>query len=164
MNQYHHVRRVADSQREFLQGVIDFYRAQTETKMLIAAERLAVIAAVTLPVTAISSVLGMNVIANADTDFVLAPVLIAVMVAISAVLLAWTRRTGTCEMERRGVGSVSAEALLAAGDAGRKHQQIRADRTTEPGTSRPIAMILLRGPASGAHRSPRLRCGGARGA
>jgi magnesium transporter len=94
MNQYHHVRRVADSQREFLQGVIDFYRAQTDTKMLIAAERLAVIAAVTLPVTAISSVLGMNVIANADTDFVLAPVLIAVMVAISVVLLAWTRRKG----------------------------------------------------------------------
>ena len=94
MNQYHHVRRVADSQREFLQGVIDFYRAQTDTKMLIAAERLAVIAAVTLPVTAISSVLGMNVIANADTDFVLAPVPIAVMVAISVVPLAWTRRKG----------------------------------------------------------------------
>jgi magnesium transporter len=94
MDQYHHVRRLADSQREFLQGVIDFYRAQTDTKMLIAAERLAVIAAVTLPVTAVSSVLGMNVIVNGRTDFVLTPILLVLMVAISAVLLRWTKRKG----------------------------------------------------------------------
>jgi len=62
--------------------------------MMIAAERLAVIAAVTLPVTAISSVLGMNVIVNSETDFVLAPILILVMAAISGVLLLWTKRRG----------------------------------------------------------------------
>ena len=39
-------------------GVTDFYRARTDTRMTIAAERLAVIAAVTLPVAAISSVFG----------------------------------------------------------------------------------------------------------
>jgi len=93
-DQYNHLRRVADGQREFLQGVIDCYRARTETKMMIAAERLAVIAAVTLPVTAISSVLGMNVIVNSETDFVLAPILILVMAAISGVLLLWTKRRG----------------------------------------------------------------------
>ena len=48
----------------------------------------------TLPVTAISSVLGMNVIVNSDTDFVLAPILILVMAAISGVLLLWTKRRG----------------------------------------------------------------------
>ena len=43
---------MADAQREYLQGVIEFYQTRTNTKMTIAAERLAVIAAVTLPVTA----------------------------------------------------------------------------------------------------------------
>jgi Mg2+ and Co2+ transporter CorA len=44
--------------------VIEFYQTRTGTKMTIAAERLAVIAAVTLPITALSSVVGMNVIVN----------------------------------------------------------------------------------------------------
>ena len=55
---------MADGQRDYLQGVIEFYQTRTDTKMTIAAERLAVIAAVTLPITALSSVLGMNVIVN----------------------------------------------------------------------------------------------------
>ena len=55
---------MADSQAEYLQGVIEFYQTRTNTKMTIAAERLAVIAAVTLPITALSSVMGMNVIVN----------------------------------------------------------------------------------------------------
>ena len=59
---------MADGQREYLQGVIEFYQTRTDTKMTIAAERLAVIAAVTLPVTALSSVLGMNVIVNDSTQ------------------------------------------------------------------------------------------------
>ena len=55
---------MADSQKSYLQGTIEFYQARTNTKMTIAAERLAVIAAVTLPITALSSILGMNVIVN----------------------------------------------------------------------------------------------------
>jgi hypothetical protein len=35
---------MAEGQREYLQGVIEFYQARTNTKMTIAAERLAVIA------------------------------------------------------------------------------------------------------------------------
>src|SRR3954469_18574167 len=37
------IRGLADGEREYLQGVIEFYRARAETKMTIAAERLAVI-------------------------------------------------------------------------------------------------------------------------
>ena len=37
--------------------------------MTIAAERLAVIAAVTLPITALSSILGMNLIVNDETHY-----------------------------------------------------------------------------------------------
>jgi magnesium transporter len=39
------------AQMRFQQSVTEFYRARTDTKMTIAAERLAVIAAITLPIT-----------------------------------------------------------------------------------------------------------------
>ena len=61
---------LADGEREYLQGVIEFYRARAETKMTIAAERLAVIAVVTLPITALSSIYGMNIIVNNHTHVV----------------------------------------------------------------------------------------------
>ena len=49
--------------------MIDFYRTRSDTKMTIAAERLAVIAVITLPITALSSVYGMNIIVNDHTHF-----------------------------------------------------------------------------------------------
>jgi hypothetical protein len=57
-DQFRRITQMGDAQREYLQGVIEFYQTRTNTKMTIAAERLAVIAAVTLPVTAVSSVMG----------------------------------------------------------------------------------------------------------
>lgn len=86
--------RIAGSQLEYLSGVTEYYRARTDTKMTIAAERLAVIAAITLPVTAISSVLGMNVIVNDRTDWPSLAILLAVMIALSLVLLRWAKRQG----------------------------------------------------------------------
>ena len=65
VDEFHHLAVMADGQKDYLQGTIEFYQARTNTKMTVAAERLAVIAAITLPVTALSSVLGMNVIVNA---------------------------------------------------------------------------------------------------
>ena len=56
-DQYDRLDQIAKSQLEFLEGVTAFYRARTDTRMTIAAERLAVIAAITLPVAAISGVL-----------------------------------------------------------------------------------------------------------
>ena len=94
IDQFERVAGVADAQKEFLQGVIDFYRAKTDTKMTIAAERLAVIAAVTLPITAISSVYGMNIIVNDHTDFPHLAVVLTVMAIISGILLTWAKRQG----------------------------------------------------------------------
>jgi magnesium transporter len=94
VDQFDRVCSVADGQREYLQGVIEFYQTRTETKMTIAAERLAVIAALTLPITALSSVYGMNIIVNARTDFRHLAVVLVVMAAMSATLLAWARRQG----------------------------------------------------------------------
>ncbi|MHA6794464.1 magnesium transporter CorA family protein [Pseudonocardia bannensis] len=93
-DQFRRLRTMADGQREYLQGVIEFYQTRTNTKMTIAAERLAVIAAVTLPVTAISSVMGMNVIVNDSTKVGELAVLLTGMAIMSAALLVWARRKG----------------------------------------------------------------------
>ena len=45
LDQYESVARISEAQTRFQQGVTEFYRARTDTKMTIAAERLAVIAA-----------------------------------------------------------------------------------------------------------------------
>ena len=93
-DQFRRLAAVADSQRQYLHGVIEFYQTRTGTKMTIAAERLAVIAAVTLPITALSSIVGMNVIVNEET--VVGPLLLvlAVMLIMSGILLVWTHRKG----------------------------------------------------------------------
>ncbi len=93
-DQFRRLGTMADGQREYLQGVIEFYQTRTNTKMTVAAERLAVIAAVTLPVTAISSVMGMNVIITDTTKVGVLTVLLAGMAALSITLLVWARRKG----------------------------------------------------------------------
>jgi Mg2+ and Co2+ transporter CorA len=93
-DQFERVKGMADGETEFLQAVIEFHQAMTNTKMTIAAERLAVIAAITLPITAISSIYGMNIIANDRTDFVHLAAVLLVMATISATLLRWAKRQG----------------------------------------------------------------------
>ncbi|MGZ4632552.1 MAG: CorA family divalent cation transporter [Actinomycetes bacterium] len=70
------------------------YQTRVATKMTVAVERLAVLAAVTLPITAIASVYGMNVIVDQQTHVVQLVVVLAAMAAISAALLRWTKRQG----------------------------------------------------------------------
>ena len=91
---YDRLSRITASQLEFLTGVTEYYRARTDTKMTIAAERLAVIAAITLPVTAISSVLGMNVIVNDATNWLWLTILLVIMIGMSLWLLRWAKRQG----------------------------------------------------------------------
>jgi magnesium transporter len=93
-DQFERIKAMADGETEFLQAVIEFHQARTNTKMTIAAERLAVIAAVTLPITAISSVYGMNIIANDRTDFWHLAGVLLLMATISGTLLRWARRQG----------------------------------------------------------------------
>ena len=93
-DQLDRIQHLADGQREYLQGVIDFYRARAETKMTIAAERLAVIAVVTLPITALSSIYGMNIIVNDQTHVAQLIVVLIAMTAMSIALLTWAKRQG----------------------------------------------------------------------
>jgi Mg2+ and Co2+ transporter CorA len=92
--QFGAVRRSGESEREYLLGIIELYQTRVSTKMTVAAERLAVLAALTLPVTAVSSVVGMNVIVNQKTRPVELVLLLLLMLAISGVLLRWTRKQG----------------------------------------------------------------------
>jgi Mg2+ and Co2+ transporter CorA len=94
LDQYETVAHISDSQLVFLMGVTEFYRARTDTKMTIAAERLAVIAAITLPITSLSSVLGMNVIVNSSTHWVALAILLLIMLTISLVMLRWAHKQG----------------------------------------------------------------------
>jgi len=94
VDQFQRIATMADGQKDYLQGVIEFYQTRTNTKMTIAAERLAVIAAVTLPVTALSSVVGMNVIVNDSTHYGALVLLLFVMVVMSSALLIWAKRKG----------------------------------------------------------------------
>ncbi|CAM3907592.1 magnesium transporter CorA family protein [Smaragdicoccus niigatensis] len=94
VDQFEHLAVMADRQKDYLQGTIEFYQARTNTKMTIAAERLAVIASITLPITALSSILGMNVIVNDHTRWVELSVTLVLMLAISTCLLIWAKRKG----------------------------------------------------------------------
>ena len=94
VDQLKRIRGLADGERGYLQGVIEFYRARAETKMTIAAERLAVIAVVTLPITALSSIYGMNVIVNSHTRAGQLIVVLVIMAVMSALLLTWAKRRG----------------------------------------------------------------------
>jgi len=94
VDQFDRLRAMADGQKDYLQGTIEFYQARTNTKMTIAAERLAVIAAVTLPITALSSILGMNLIVNETTHYGQLVVALAIMLVMSISLLIWAKRKG----------------------------------------------------------------------
>jgi magnesium transporter len=93
-DQYETVTHLSGSQLRFLIGVTEFYRARTDTKMTIAAERLAVIAALTLPITSLSSVAGMNVIVNDQTHWGWVAILLLIMLIMSLILLRWARKQG----------------------------------------------------------------------
>ena len=94
LDQYERVESLTQAQLSFLMGVTEFYRARTDTKMTIAAERLAVIAAVTLPITATSSIVGMNVIVNEQTHWLGLGILLGFMALMSGILLRWAKRQG----------------------------------------------------------------------
>lgn len=93
-DQFDRVRSIGDGESQFLFGVIELYQTKVHTKMTVAMERLAVIAAVTLPITAIASVVGMNVIVNRETHVAQLVLILVLMAAMSFALLRWARRQG----------------------------------------------------------------------
>ncbi|MGH8975320.1 MAG: magnesium transporter CorA family protein [Acidimicrobiia bacterium] len=93
-NQFEILLGMCDAEEKFLQGVLDFYQSRTATKMNTAMERLALITVVMLPVTAVASIYGMNIIVNNDTDFPHLWLALALMAVVSVGMLTWARRQG----------------------------------------------------------------------
>ncbi len=94
VDQFQRVAHLAGSQVRYLDGTIHFYATRTETKMMIASERLSLIAVLTLPITALSSIVGMNVIVSDETQPLALGILLAIMVISSVVVLTRARRQG----------------------------------------------------------------------
>ena len=92
VDRFERIRAMSDDEREFADGVIEFYEARTTTRMNLAMERLALIAAVVLPVTAIASIYGMNIIVGDHTDVPQLAGVLVVMVVVTAFMLAWAKR------------------------------------------------------------------------
>jgi magnesium transporter len=92
INRFARVRSMSDDEKEFAQGVIDFYQARTSTRMNMAMERLALIAAVLLPVSAIASIYGMNLIVGERTDVTQLVVVLAIMAFVVGAMLVWAKR------------------------------------------------------------------------
>jgi magnesium transporter len=94
LNQFDRVRSLCEEEKEFLQGVVDFYQTRTAMKMNLAMERLALITALVMPVTAIASVYGMNIIVSEGTrPLHLAGVLTGIGI-MTGVMFRWAKRQG----------------------------------------------------------------------
>ena len=93
-DQFDRVRSIADGESQFLFGVIELYQTKVNTKMTVAMERLAVIAAVTLPITAIASIEGMNMIVALRENRIELGIVLLIMLVMSFLLLRWARRQG----------------------------------------------------------------------
>lgn len=83
---------MCDGEREFLQGVLDYYEQRVNMKMNFAMERLAVVTVIVLPVTAVSGIFGMNTIATDETSFFYTFLVVALMSAMVGALLYWTKK------------------------------------------------------------------------
>ena len=129
VDQFDRLRAMADGQKDYLQGTIEFYQARTNTKMTIAAERLAVIAAVTLPITALSSILGMNVIVNDETQYEPLAVALVIMIVMSIMLLIWAKRKGWSSPATKSSAKCdSLDCQVQASELGRSGGRARADQ------------------------------------
>jgi Mg2+ and Co2+ transporter CorA len=94
VDHFERVRSVCDSEKEFLQGVVDFYQSRTTVKMNIAMERLALISAVMLPLSLLAAIYGMNIIVNDQTQTWELGLVLGTMGALAVALLIWARRQG----------------------------------------------------------------------
>jgi len=94
MDQFDRVRSLCDGEQAFLQGVIDFYQTRTITKLNIAMERLALISVLLLPVTAVASIYGMNIIVFERTNVGHIVVVLATVGILMTIMFRWARRQG----------------------------------------------------------------------
>jgi Mg2+ and Co2+ transporter CorA len=92
MDQFARVRSLCEDEQHFLTGVVEFYQTKLTTRINVAMERLALIAALVLPVSAVSGIYGMNLIVNDRTQPAQIAVVLALMLGVVLAMLVWAKR------------------------------------------------------------------------
>jgi Mg2+ and Co2+ transporter CorA len=92
MDQFARVRSLCEDEQHFLQGVVEFYQTKLTTRINVAMERLALIAALLLPVSAVSGIYGMNLIVNQETQPKAIALVLALMLGVVLAMLLWAKR------------------------------------------------------------------------
>lgn len=93
-DQFTQVRRLCRGQKELLQGVLDFSRTRTSAKMDLAMSRLALLSAVAMPISIISSIYGMQLWVFPSTRLDILAALLVLMGALTYAMLRWARSQG----------------------------------------------------------------------
>jgi Mg2+ and Co2+ transporter CorA len=93
-DQFTQVRRLCRGQKELLQGVLDFSRTRTSAKMDLAMSRLALLSAVALPISIISSIYGMQLWVFTSTRLDILAAILVLMAALTYAMLRWARSQG----------------------------------------------------------------------
>ena len=94
VDQFDRIRSICDSEHAFLQGVIDFFQTRTITRLNVTMERLALLSALLLPVTAVASIYGMNIIVFERTNMAQVIGVLTVLGLMIAAMFWWARRHG----------------------------------------------------------------------
>jgi len=92
MDQFARVRSLCEDEQDFLQGVVEFYQTKLTTRINVAMERLALIAALLLPVSAVSGIYGMTLIVNQETQPRALAMVLALMLGVILAMLVWAKR------------------------------------------------------------------------
>jgi len=93
-DQFSQVRRLCRGQKELLQGVLDFARTRSTAKMDRAMSRLALLSAIALPISIISSIYGMNLWVFNQTHIELLALALGSMAVLTALMVRWARQQG----------------------------------------------------------------------
>jgi magnesium transporter len=92
MDQFARVRSLCEDEQQFLQGVVEFYQTKLTTRINVAMERLALIAALILPVSAVSGIYGMNLIVSDQTQPRAIALVLSLMLGVVLAMLVWAKR------------------------------------------------------------------------
>jgi Mg2+ and Co2+ transporter CorA len=93
-DQFKRVRDLCQGQRELLQGVLDISRTRATAKMDRAMSRLALLSAVVIPVSVISSVYGMNLFVFQQTHLDVLALVLGAMVILTLGMFRWAKYQG----------------------------------------------------------------------
>ncbi|MGH2807061.1 MAG: CorA family divalent cation transporter [Actinomycetota bacterium] len=85
---------LCDGEREFTQGVLDFFESITNTRMNAAMNRLAIISFIVLPASAVIGFFGISSISYGETNLAHTLIFAALLLMLTLATLKWTKSKG----------------------------------------------------------------------